>query len=124
MCCSEDYDQKELWRRKFPAIIAAFLSVFQMIFTAVIVGCEIGGDFINFSQMNIFVGYWTFPFFMCAWISLAGASMHLIFIYLTLFYSFLLIIFIRLLLSKSLLRNHNTSFSMSCNTNGIMCNWF
>jgi hypothetical protein len=85
MCVSEEYHQKQVWQTKFPAIIGAFLSVLQMILTGVIVGCEIGGDFIQFSQMNVFVGYWTFPLFMCAWISLAGASMHFLFILLRLF---------------------------------------
>ncbi len=68
--------KKELWRKNFPAIVGALLSVFQLILTAVIVGCEIGGDFVHFPQMNIFVGYWVLPLFMCAWISLAGTSMH------------------------------------------------
>jgi hypothetical protein len=77
MCVSDDYQRKELWRSKFPAIVGAFLSVFQMILTVVIVGCEVGGIFIQFPRMNAFVGYWTSSFFMCAWISLAGASMHL-----------------------------------------------
>ncbi len=72
-----EYERKQLWRKKFPAIVSALLSVFQLILTVIIVGCEVGGDFINFSQMNAFVGYWTCPIFMCAWISLAGASMHL-----------------------------------------------
>jgi hypothetical protein len=78
MYASEEYNRRELWRRRYPAIICALLSMFQMILTLVIVGCEVGGDFISFPQMNIFVGYWTFPFFMCAWISLSGASIYLI----------------------------------------------
>ncbi len=69
--------RKELWRKKYPAIIGGLLSVLQMILTLIIVGCEVGNSLILFSQMNVFVGYWTFPFFMCAWISLAGGSMHL-----------------------------------------------
>jgi len=72
-----EYQRTQVWREKFPAIISALLSFFQFILTVVIVGCEVGGDFVQFPRMNIFVGYWTFPFFMCAWISLAGASMHL-----------------------------------------------
>jgi len=77
MYVSDDYQRTELWRQKFPAVIGALLSVLQMILTMAIVGCEIGGIFIQFPRMNVFLGYWTFPFFMCAWISLAGASMHL-----------------------------------------------
>ncbi len=77
MCVSDDYQRTELWRKKFPAVIGALLSVFQMILTVAIVGCEIGGIFIQFPRMNAFIGFGTFLFFMCAWISLAGASMHL-----------------------------------------------
>jgi amino acid permease len=72
-----EYQKKQLWRQKYPAIVGALLSIFQLILTLVIVGCEVGGDFVQFPRMNIFVGYWTAPCFMCAWISLAGASMHL-----------------------------------------------
>ncbi len=82
MYVSGGSDRIELWRRKYPAIVSALLSIFQMILTLVIVGCEIGGDFVHFPRMNIFVGYWTCLFFMCAWISLASASMYLIYIYL------------------------------------------
>ena len=72
-----EYEKKQLWRQKFPAIVGSLLSVFQFLLTLAIVGCEIGGDFVQFPRMNIFVGYWTLPLFMCAWISLAGASMYL-----------------------------------------------
>jgi hypothetical protein len=69
--------RKELWRMNYPAIIGSLLAAFQMILTLAIVGCEIGNSLILFQQMNVFVGYWTFPLFMCAWISLAAGSMHL-----------------------------------------------
>jgi hypothetical protein len=77
MYVSEDFQRKELWRNNYPTIIGALLSVFQMILTLAIVGCEVGNSLILFPQMNVFVGYWTFPLFMCAWISLAAGSMHL-----------------------------------------------
>ncbi|CAF1533983.1 unnamed protein product [Rotaria magnacalcarata] len=69
-----EYEQRELWRRKFPSGIAILLSIFQMILTLSVAGCEIAGDFVDFPMMNAFVGYWAFPFFMCAWISLSGAG--------------------------------------------------
>jgi hypothetical protein len=113
--------RRELWRQKYPAIIGALLSVFQMILTMVILGCEIGGDFIHFPRMNAFVGYWVFPLFMCAWLSLAGAS---IYSYLINQNCLLMLFSVRLLLSNSMLRNYNTHFSMFCNSNGIMCYCF
>ncbi|CAF0988212.1 unnamed protein product [Adineta steineri] len=66
--------QKELWRRSYPTTVGFLLSIFQMFLTHVILGCEIVTLFFHFPRMNIFLGYWTYPFFMCAWISLAGAS--------------------------------------------------
>jgi hypothetical protein len=77
MFVSVEHQKKEAWRKKFPAVIGALLSLFQLILILTIVGCEVGGDFVQFPRMNVFVGYWTLPCFMCAWISLAGASMHL-----------------------------------------------
>ncbi|CAF3904199.1 unnamed protein product [Rotaria magnacalcarata] len=65
---------KIIWREKLPAVIVALLSVFEMILTLTVVGCHIGGDFVDFQRMNIFIVYWTFPIFMCAWISLSGAG--------------------------------------------------
>ena len=69
--------QEQLWRKKFPTIFGVILWICQLVLTLGILGCEIGGDFVHFPRMNAFVGYWTLPFFMCAWISLAGTSMHL-----------------------------------------------
>ncbi|CAF4305072.1 unnamed protein product [Rotaria socialis] len=66
--------RRELWRQKFPTIIAVLLSIFQMLLTLGIVGCEVGISLVQFPRMDIFVGYWTFPNFMCAWISLAAAG--------------------------------------------------
>ena len=74
MCVSDDRDLTRFWRKTYPAIIGGFLSIFQMVMTFAIIGCELGNSFVQFERMNAFVGYWTFPFFMCAWISLANAS--------------------------------------------------
>ncbi|CAF3599193.1 unnamed protein product [Rotaria socialis] len=69
-----EYEQRELWRQKFPTGIAILLSIFQMMLTLSVVGCEIVGEFFEFPMMNAFVGFWAFPFFTCAWISLSGAG--------------------------------------------------
>ncbi|CAF3402627.1 unnamed protein product [Rotaria socialis] len=65
---------KIIWREKLPAVIVDLLSVFELILTLTIVGCQIGGDFVDAARMNVFIGYWTFPSFMCAWIALSGAG--------------------------------------------------
>ncbi|CAF0940109.1 unnamed protein product [Adineta steineri] len=66
--------QDKVWRKKFPTVLGVLLSLVQLICTTIIVGCEVGGIFVHFPRMNAFVGYWVFPFFICAWISLSGAS--------------------------------------------------
>ena len=62
------------WRRRFPCGVLTILCLLEMIFTFIILGCEVGSMIIDFYRMNAFVGYWAFPFFMCAWLSLAGAG--------------------------------------------------
>lgn len=74
MCVSNDLEQTILARKTYLAIVGGLLSIFQMVMTFAIIGCELGNSFVQFERMNAFVGYWAFPFFMCAWISLAGAS--------------------------------------------------
>lgn len=72
---AEDY-RKEVWRKTYPTTIGVFLSLFQMILSFVIIGCEVTNMFFHFPRMNLFVGYWTFPLLTCAWISLAGISKY------------------------------------------------
>ena len=72
-----EYQRNQIWQKKFPHVVGTLLSIFQMILTFAVVGCEIPTIFFHFERMNAFVGYWAFPFFMWAWISLAGISMHL-----------------------------------------------
>lgn len=76
MCCIGDDPGREAWRQKFPTIIGVILSLVEMLLTMAILGCEVGISVVQFLRMNIFVGYWTFPSFMCAWISLAGVCMY------------------------------------------------
>ena len=66
MPVSSDDQQKERWQKKFPSKIGGVLSVVQMFLTFAITGCEVGVTLVQFPRMNAFVGYWTFPFFMCA----------------------------------------------------------
>ncbi len=85
--------RRMIWEQKYPAVIGGLLSLFEMILTVAILGCEIGGTLINFERMNAFVGYGGFPFFTLAWISLAGTSMILhscMYIYLYFFIRLLL----------------------------------
>ena len=67
-------EKTRFWRQAYPAIISELLSIFQMVMIFAIIGCRLGNSIVQFERMNAFVGYWTFPFFMCAWVSLAGAS--------------------------------------------------
>ena len=62
------------WRRRFPCGVLTILCLLQVIFSFAVIGCEVGSMIVDFYRMNAFVGYWAFPFFMCAWISLAGAG--------------------------------------------------
>ena len=72
-----EYQRRQIWREKFPNVIGSLLSIFEMILTFAVIGCEIPTIFFHFPRMNAFVGYWAFLFFMCAWISLAGISVVL-----------------------------------------------
>lgn len=70
----EYYQRGQLWRHKFPTVVGVLLCVFEMLLANTIIGCEIVGILVEFPRMNLFVGFWTYPFFTCAWIALAGTS--------------------------------------------------
>ncbi|CAF1432091.1 unnamed protein product [Adineta steineri] len=74
MDVSNNQQRKRLWRQHFPTTLTIPISIAQMFLTAIIIGCEIPGIFINFPRMNAFVGFWVFPFFIFASISLASTS--------------------------------------------------
>lgn len=105
------------WEQAFHRKTGAIISSSQGLLTFVILGIEFGNQVIEISRMNAFVGFWTCPFFMGAWISLAAASMfHLVFFVVSkpsmpmiIDKSFL---FNRLLLYNSLLRYNNVGISV------------
>ncbi|CAF1398774.1 unnamed protein product [Adineta steineri] len=74
MDVSNNQQKKRLWRQHFPTTLTIPISIAQMFLTAIIIGCEIPGIFINFPRMNAFVGFWVFPFFTFASISLASTK--------------------------------------------------
>lgn len=76
MINSVEERRRQVWRDKFPALLVALLSLFEMVLCFAILGCEIPSIFYHFPRMNAFVGYWAFPFLTCAWISLSGAGIH------------------------------------------------